>query len=131
MGFFDKLDALLDMKKWYTEDDLVIYFKHEIDATLNMYIGKEKVTTNIKDIVVDSIKVKFPEVFSWDRDNNYAKIEKYDIDTYKIEYKGLIRSIKNAYGDYLGEMHYNIIIYANKYAELVSGEGYKTSIKVW
>lgn len=131
MGFFDKFDALFDTKKAYTEDDLVIYFKHEIDATWNAYIGKEKTTTNIKEIVVNLIKKKFSDMHSWNKDNNYAKLHKYSEGVYEIQYKGLITSIKNAYGDYLGEMHYDIVVYTNKYAELVSGDDYKTTIKVW
>ena len=131
MGFFDALDALLDPKKWYTPDNLVLYFRCEIDGSLSNYISKEKTTTNIKNIFADSIKREYPDANSWSREDTYSNIERYNDSVYKIEYRGTIKSIKNTYGDYLGEMYYNMVVYTNKYAELVSGDDFKTTIKIW
>lgn len=131
MGFFDKLDEIFDTKKAYSEDDLKIYFKHEIDGSYNTHIGKTKTTTNISSIVLKSIKEKYPEMNVWYVENGYTDLEKINENIFKIKYKGKIVRMKDVYGDALGDMYYDISVYANKYAELVSHEEYKTTVKVW
>lgn len=131
MGFFDGLKALLDTKKWYTEDNLKIYFKHEIDGTYNTYIGKNAVTTNISKVVSESIKKQHPQMNSWAIENEYCSLTTCNEGVYKIEYKGRIVRIKSIYGDSLDSMHYDITVYTNKYAEMVSNETMKSTVKVW
>lgn len=131
MGFFDDMKALFDTKKTYDEEDLKIYFKHEIDGTCNIYIDKEKITTNISEIVSGQIKVKYPNMNSWSIENGSSTIENCGDGVYVIKYKGKIIKISDVYGDSLDNLHYDIIVYTNKYAELVSDDERKTTIKVW
>lgn len=148
MGFFDMLEKMankteefvkkaddwldtLDTKKSYYEDDLIYYFLAEINGEEDSDIGKGKVTTNIHKIIHDYITEKHPDANSWGMEHNYRKLQKYSETVYRIDYKGLIVRICNTYGEIIGQLHYDVTVYTNKYAELVSGEEYKTTIKVW
>jgi len=133
MGFFDTLNGLFDSKKIYSIQELELYFKYEIDRNWNPNIhkAKENLTTNIGEIISDFVKEKHPDAQKWKATFTSSTLAIVDEGVHRITYKGKITSIYDSYGDHLGEMYYDVIVYTNKYAELVSSENYKTTVKVW
>lgn len=133
MGFFDGMKAILDPKRWYTPENLYEYFRYEIYGTTNQDTFKYKVTTNIRKILDDYTKEYFPDAQPDKNKINHVVARQHmkmvDGEFWYMPYIGRI-NVYNCYGDYLGDLYYRIVVYANKYAELSKNEGQKTEITV-
>ena len=134
MGFFDSMKAILDTRRWYTEPRLYQYFQYEIYGTTNPEGFKDKVTTNIREILDSYIKEYYPEahlgktkiedVYEYTGD-----LEKCNDTIYRIPFRGRIQ-VYNVYGDHEGTLYYLVVVYTDKYAVLSTEENQKTTITV-
>lgn len=131
MGFFDNLKAICDTRRWYTEDRLYQYFAYEIYGRTNPDGFKDKVTTNIRELINGLVKNNYPDV-----NNNKTKleitdgkIEKLSDTMYKMKYVGIIR-VYNSFDDYRGKLYYTVVVFADKYADLSSDPNQKAKIVV-
>ena len=133
MGLFDDFKAIFDPKRWYTPDNLYLYFLYEIYGTTNQDSFKYKVTTNIRKLLDDYTKEYYPEAQPSRNKINHAPIPKSstycDNEFWKMTFIGRINTY-NCYGDYLGDLYYRVIVYANKYAELSQIKGQETQVTV-
>ena len=140
MGFFDKLDSMLEKadkylaelereeqlksRPQYSLSELVQYFVREIE-------GNTKMTT-INELLTKQVKSLDPNVYSWEwvlKSNAGTKSESFGDGTYYIEYHGILHS-HNIYGKYTGEFSFDVYVYTDKYASLVSHEGNKSTVSV-
>lgn len=129
MGFFDSLKAILDPKKWYTEDNLCAYFKYEIYGSTNPECFKTEISTNIHETLIKFIGQYYPKWNSHKMDVTSSRIQKLDEEFYKMDYKGTIR-VYDDYNNYEGTLYFNVIVHANKYAELSTRSNQKTTTSV-
>lgn len=133
MGFFDGMKALFDTKRWYTPENLYEYFRYEIYGTTNQDTFKYQVTTNIRKNLDEFTMEYFPEAQPSKSEINHVVTREHmklvDDEFWCMPYIGRI-NVYNCYGDYLGDLYYRIVVYANKYAELSKIKGQETKTTV-
>ena len=133
MGLFDGMKALFDTKRWYTPENLYEYFRYEIYGSTNQDTFKYRVTTNIRKIIDEYTTEYFPKAQIEMTNIQHVVARKYmkkcDDEFWMLPYVGRITAY-NAYGDYVGELYYRVIVYANKYAEISKIKGQETQVTV-
>ena len=133
MGFFDGMKAIFDLKRWYTPENLYEYFRYEIYGTTNQDTFKYNVTTNIRKTIDEFTSQYFPDAQTDSSKIEHVVLRQHmklvDDEIWYMPYIGRI-NVYNCYGDYLGDLYYRVVVYANKYAELSKAEGQITQTTV-
>lgn len=129
MGFFDSLKAICDTRRWYTQDNLYNYFACEITGHTDPHNYKDSITTNIRKILKDYVNEYYPSANMNKSGTKITdgKIAKISDEIYKMNFKGVI-SVYNSYDDYLGTLYFNVVVHADKYADLSKNSNQRTTV---